>query len=44
MKYLQGQKHFDEPIDVAVRGDRLYSLREKESGFKVLAVYKMIWN
>jgi len=27
-----------------VRGDRLYSLREKESGFKVLAVYKMIWN
>jgi hypothetical protein len=44
MNYLQGQKWFDEPIDVIVKGDRLYSLREKDSGFKVLAVYKMTWN
>ena len=44
MNYLQGQKWFDEPIDVIVKGDRLYSLREKDSGFKVLTVYKMTWN
>ena len=44
MNYLQGQKWFDEPIDVVVKGDRLYSLREKDSGFKVLTVYKMTWN
>jgi len=44
MNYLQGQKWFDEPIDVVVKGDRLYSLREKDTGFKVLTVYKMTWN
>ena len=26
-----------------IRGDRLYAVQEKPSGFKRLAVYRMIW-
>ena len=44
INYSQGQRSNDEPVDVTVKGDRLYSLREKDSGFKVLTVYKMTWN
>jgi hypothetical protein len=44
VNYSGGERYYDEPLKVVVRGDRLYSLREKDSGFKVLAVYKMTWN
>jgi len=30
-------------LDVKARNNRLYCLREKESGYKELVVYKMKW-
>ena len=42
--YSRGERYYDEPTDVVVRGDRLYCLREKDSGFKILTIYKMIWS
>ncbi len=41
--YSKGERYYDEPADVLVRGDRLYCLREKDSGFKMLTVYRMRW-
>jgi hypothetical protein len=43
VNYFEGQRYNDSPMDVLVRGDRLYCLREKDSGFRVLTVYKMRW-
>jgi len=31
------------PLFAMAKGDRLYCVREKESGFKELVVYKMEW-
>jgi len=31
------------PLDVVAKNNRIYCLREKESGFKELVVYKMTW-
>ncbi len=31
------------PLDVRAKADRLYCIREKESGYKELVVYKMRW-
>jgi hypothetical protein len=42
--YVEGQQYSANPTQVVVRGDRLYCLREKDNGFMVMAVYRMIWN
>jgi hypothetical protein len=42
--YSVVEKYYTEPVKAVVREDRLYSLREKDNGFRVLSVYKMIWN
>lgn len=42
--YSRGERYYDEPTDVVVRGDRLYCLREKDGGFKILTIYRMIWS
>jgi hypothetical protein len=44
ISYVEGQRYSANPTGVVARGDRLYCLRENAGGFKVLAVYKMIWN
>ena len=31
------------PLNVVAKNDRIYCLREKESGFKELVVYRMKW-
>jgi hypothetical protein len=41
--YTRGERYYDEPLKAVVRGDRLYSLREKDSGFMLLTAYKMAW-
>ena len=35
--------YLTQPLDIMAKGGRLYCLREKESGFKELVVYKMSW-
>jgi hypothetical protein len=41
---FEGRRLTDYVLDVQVKGDRLYCLREKDSGYIVLTVYKMTWN
>ncbi len=35
--------YLTQPLDIIAKGGRLYCLREKESGYKELMVYKMRW-
>jgi hypothetical protein len=42
--YTRGERYYDEPLKAVVKGDRLCCLREKDSGFMVLTIYKMTWN
>ena len=35
--------YLTQPLDIIAKGGRLYCLREKESGYKELVVYKMNW-
>lgn len=44
VKYFEGQRYYELALLVEVNGDRLYCLREKDSGFIVLTVYRMIWS
>jgi hypothetical protein len=41
--YTRGERYYDEPLKAVVKGDRLYSLREKDSGFMLLTIFKMTW-
>jgi hypothetical protein len=41
---FEGRRLIDRVLDVQVQGDRLYCLREKDSGYIVLSAYKMKWN
>lgn len=41
--YTRGERYYDEPLRAVVKGDRLYSLREKDSGFMLLTIFKMTW-
>jgi hypothetical protein len=43
VNYFEGQRYDDWPLDVVVKMDRLYCLREKESGYKALSIYNMTW-
>jgi len=42
--YVEGQRYSAQPLGVVVRGDRLFCLREKDSGYIALTIYKMTWN
>jgi hypothetical protein len=44
IRYVEGQRYSAQPLGVVMRGDRLYCLREKDSGYITLTVYKMKWN
>jgi hypothetical protein len=44
VSYVDGQRYNADPTDVVVRGDRLYCLRQKDSGYVALTIYKMKWN
>jgi hypothetical protein len=44
IRYVEGQRYSAQPLGVVMRGDRLYCLREKDSGYIALTVYKMTWN
>ncbi len=41
--FSKGERYYDESLNVIVKGDRLYALREKDSGFMTLTAYKMKW-
>lgn len=41
---FEGRRLSDIVLDVQVQGDRLYCLREKDSGYLVLTVYRMMWD
>jgi hypothetical protein len=41
--YTRGERYYDEPLRAVVKGDRLYSLREKDSGFMLLTIFKTTW-
>ena len=41
---IEGRRYNDLPLGVKTQGDRLYCLREKDSGYIVLTVYRMKWN
>jgi hypothetical protein len=43
VNYFEGQRYDDLPLHVVVKSNRLYCLREKDTGFKALTVYKMTW-
>jgi hypothetical protein len=43
VNYYQDQRYNDSTLDVMVKGDRLYCLSEKDSGYTALTVYKMRW-
>lgn len=43
VRYVGNERFHDDPKKVLVRGDYLYSIQEKESGFIELVVYKMKW-
>lgn len=40
---FEGKRLRDVPMNAMVKEDRLYCLREKESGYKELVVYRMRW-
>ncbi|MDH4271802.1 MAG: 6-bladed beta-propeller [Candidatus Aminicenantes bacterium] len=44
VNYYEGKRYDDWALRVMARGDHLYCLREKESGYAALTVYKMKWN
>ena len=37
------QSIIKDPSGVVVKNNRIYSYREKESGYKELVVYQMVW-
>ena len=41
---FEARRYNDLPLGVKTRGDRLYCLREKDSGYTILTIYKMKWN
>jgi hypothetical protein len=41
---IEGRRYNDLPLGVKTQGDRLYCLREKDSGYIALTVYRMKWN
>lgn len=41
---FEGRRLTDSVLDVQVQGDRLYCLREKDSGYIALTIYGMKWN
>jgi hypothetical protein len=41
--YIENERYHDEPKKVLVKGDLLYCIQEKDSGFIELVVYKMMW-
>ena len=41
--YIENERYHDEPKKVLVKGDILYCIKEKESGYIELVVYKMHW-
>jgi hypothetical protein len=41
---IEGRRYNDLPLRVKTQGDRLYCLREKDSGYIALTIYKMTWN
>lgn len=44
IQYVDGKRYRATPTEVIARGDRLYCLREKDSGYIALTVYRMKWN
>jgi hypothetical protein len=44
VRYVEGERISDSPTSVLVRGQKLYRIGEKNSGFMELKVYKMIWD
>ncbi|MDH4270540.1 MAG: 6-bladed beta-propeller [Candidatus Aminicenantes bacterium] len=44
VNYYEGKRYDDRALRVMARGDRLYCLREKDSGYVALTIYKMKWN
>lgn len=44
INYYEGERYNDFVLRVMVRGNRLYCLREKDSGYVALTIYKMNWN
>ncbi len=43
VRYIENERFHDEPKKVLVKGDLLYCIQEKDSGFIELVVYKMMW-
>ncbi len=41
--FSKGERYYDESLNVIVKGNRLYALREKDSGFMTLTAFKMKW-
>jgi hypothetical protein len=41
--YSQGEKYYDEPLQVIAEDNRLFCLREKCDGYKTIDVFQMIW-
>lgn len=44
INFYEGKRYNDSALKVMARGDRLYCLREKDSGYVVLTIYKMKWS
>lgn len=44
VRYVGNERYHDEPKKVQVRGDYLYCIQEKESGYIELVVYRMKWD
>jgi hypothetical protein len=44
IQYVDGKRYRASPLEVLAKGDRLYCLREEDSGYIALTVYKMNWN
>ena len=42
-RYVEDERYHDDPKKVLIKGDYLYCIQEKESGFIELVIYKMIW-
>jgi hypothetical protein len=43
IQYVDGGRYRASPLGVLAKGDHLYCLREKDSGYVALTVYKMKW-
>jgi hypothetical protein len=43
INYYQGKRYDDRALRIMARGDRLYCLREKDTGYIALTICRMEW-